>query len=81
MGVITAEYFRKATILCIFPAPAAATRSGVEYPSVYTKRRPAPTKGLELAVATYASSVARMGVEHGEAAKAKVAPATVREGE
>ncbi len=53
---------------------AAATCSGPTYPLVKHSSSAPPAIGLP-AVATYASSVASTGVEHGEAASAKVRPA------
>ena len=48
--------------------------SGPTYPLVKHSSSAPPATGLP-AVATYASSVASTGVEHGEAANAKVRPA------
>jgi len=53
----------------------AAMSTGAMYPREYVKRSDAPAVG-DSCVAANARSDARIGVEHGDAASAKVRPAT-----
>lgn len=77
-GVTHAVHCLTDNSFCTAPVNSAAPIRGATYPSAYAKRSAAPVTGF-LVVLTYASRVAKIGVLHGDAAKAKVSPARYAE--